>query len=68
MTSSECERSISVLCRIKTYLRSTMGQERMTGLAFMHIKYGIELHLDDIIKNFAGRHQRGMLFAYILAE
>ena len=38
VTSSECECSISVLHRLKTYLRSTMGQDRMTGLALMHIK------------------------------
>ena len=31
VTSSECERSISVLRSLKMYLRSTMGQERMTG-------------------------------------
>ncbi len=65
VTSSECERSISVLRRLKTYLRSTMGQERMTGLALTHIKYGMELNLDDIINIFAGQHQRRMLFADI---
>ena len=63
VTSSECERSISVLRRLKTYLCSTMGQERMTGLALVHIKYGMELNLDDIINIFAGQHQRRMLFA-----
>ena len=68
MTSSECERSISVLRHLKTYLCSTMGQERMTGLALMHIKYGMKLNLDDIINIFAGQHQRRMLFADILAE
>ena len=52
VTSSECERSISVLRRLKTYLHSTMGQERITGLALMHIKYGMELNLDDIINVF----------------
>ena len=63
VTSSECERSISVLRRLKTYLRSTIGQESMTGLALMHIKYGMELNLDDISNIFAGQHQRRMLFA-----
>ena len=29
VTSCECERSVSVLCRLKTYLRSRMGQERL---------------------------------------
>ena len=46
VTSSECEHSMSVLRCLKTYLRSTMRQERMTGLALMHIKYGMELNLD----------------------
>ena len=67
VTSIECERSTSVLRRLKTYLRSTMGQERMTGLALMHIKYGMELNLDDI-NIFLGQHQRRMLFADILAK
>ena len=68
VTSSEYEHSISVLRRLKTYLRSTMRQERMAGLALMHIKYGMELNLDDLINIFAGQHQRRMLFADILAE
>eukprot|EP00112_Aurelia_sp_Birch-Aquarium-sp1_P020815 Seg5447.3 transcript_id=Seg5447.3/GoldUCD/mRNA.D3Y31 product="52 kDa repressor of the inhibitor of the protein kinase" protein_id=Seg5447.3/GoldUCD/D3Y31 len=33
ITTSECERSISVLRRLKTYLRGTMKQDRMNGLA-----------------------------------
>ena len=32
----ECEPSISVLRRLKTYLRGTMKQERMNGLALLH--------------------------------
>ena len=40
----------------------------MTGLTLMHIKYGMELNLDNIINIFAEQHQRGMLFADILAE
>ena len=68
VTSSDGDRSISVLRRLKTYLRSTMGQDRMTGLALMQIKYGMELNLDEIINFFSGQHQRRMLFADILAE
>ena len=68
VTSTECECSISVLRHLKMYLRSTMGQERMTGLALMHIKSGMELNLDNIINIFAGLHQHRMLFADILAE
>ena len=49
VTSCECERSISVLRRLKTYLRTTMGQERLTGLALMHVHYATEIDLDEVI-------------------
>ena len=29
-------------------MHSTMGQERMTGLAYVHVKCGKELNLDDV--------------------
>nr|CAI5858452.1 unnamed protein product [Callosobruchus analis] len=32
---ASCERSFSKLKLIKTYLRSTMGQERLSGLAIL---------------------------------
>ena len=35
VTSSECERSISVLRRLKSYMRSTMAQERLSSLALL---------------------------------
>ena len=47
VTSCEAERSFSTLRRIKTYLRSTMKQERLTGLysivecAFLYLIYPI---------------------------
>ncbi|KAH3874468.1 hypothetical protein DPMN_037712 [Dreissena polymorpha] len=33
-TSASCERSFSSLKRIKTYIRSTMGEDRLTALVF----------------------------------
>ena len=36
ISSSSCERSISTLRNLKNYLRNTMGQERLNGLALMH--------------------------------
>ena len=68
VTRSEYEHNISVLHRLKRYLHSTKGQERMTGIALTRIRYGIVLNLDDIINIFAGQHQRRILFADILAE
>ena len=68
VTSCECERSISVLRRLKTYLRSSMGQERLSGLALMHIHYGMELDLDEIINIFARKRPRRMVLSDILCD
>ena len=51
VTSCECEQSVSVL-RLKTYLRSTMGQERLSGLALMHFNYGMHLNFGENNKHF----------------
>ena len=56
VTSCECERSVSVLRCLKTYMRTTMGQERLTGLALLHINYSLELDLDEIFNIFARKH------------
>ena len=61
VTSCECERIISVLRRLKTYLRTTMAEERLTGLALMHVDYGMDRNLDEIIKILSRQHPRRML-------
>ena len=52
---ASCERSFSKLCIIKDYLRSTMGQERLSGLAILSIKseFARIIDFDDIINDFA---------------
>ena len=60
VTSCECERSISALKRLKMYLRSTMLEDRMNGLAMLHIHYGRKLDEDAIITMFAQKHPRRM--------
>ena len=37
VTSCEAERSFSTLRRLKTYLRTTMSQERLNGLALLNV-------------------------------
>ena len=66
VTSCSCERSISGLKRFKTYLRSTMGGERLNGLALMHFNYGMELDYDAIICAFARKHPRRMSLLNVL--
>ena len=66
VTSCTCERSISGLKRLKTYLRSTMGQDRLNGLALMHFHRDIDIDYDAIIDMFARKHPRRMKLLNIL--
>lgn len=64
-TSASTERSFSALKRIKNYLRSTQGQERMSSLALLNIENGLLDKLmtranffDDVIDLFAAKSRR----------
>lgn len=58
-TSCEAERSFSACCRIKTYLRTTMSQQRINSLAMMHInKEDLDqLNKEDIINEFINKNK-----------
>ena len=60
ITTSQCERSISRLRIIKTYMRSTMTEERLGALALLSIHHDIDLTMDDIISRFARKNERRM--------
>ncbi|XP_041860484.1 zinc finger MYM-type protein 1-like [Melanotaenia boesemani] len=64
VTVAQAERSFSKLKLIKSYLRSTMSQERLTGLAVISINQSIGEHIsyDDIIDDFASRKARKVRF------
>lgn len=68
VTSCECERSISTLRLLKTYLRSTMSQDRLTSLALMYIHSDFELDPSDIVNTFARKQPRKMLLPNILCD
>ena len=57
---ASAERSFSVLRRLKTYMRSTMGQQRLSDMALLAIedKTAAKLKLDDVIKQFASAKAR----------
>lgn len=63
VTTCECERNVSALRRLKTYLRSTMSQTRLTGLALLHIHYNMDIDFNEIIRRFARLHPRRMQLA-----
>ena len=66
VTSCENERSFSSLRRIKTWLRSTMTNERLNGLALMNIHYAMPIDVANVIDTFARNNTRRMQFVDIL--
>uniref|UniRef100_A0A8I6X456 HAT C-terminal dimerisation domain-containing protein n=1 Tax=Hordeum vulgare subsp. vulgare TaxID=112509 RepID=A0A8I6X456_HORVV len=60
VTVASAESSFSKLKLLKNYLRSTMSQERLNGLATLCIekKFLDEINIDTIISDFASRNAR----------
>lgn len=59
---SSAERSFSALKRLKTYLRSTMSQERLVGLALLHFYREREIDYDAVLNRFASQKKRKLEF------
>lgn len=62
VTTCECERTVSALRRVKDWLRNTMSNERLNGLAMMHINDDIEVDVEEVMNSFARQNQRRMQF------
>ena len=64
VTVASAERSFSKLKLIKSYLRSTMSQERLSKLAILSIEKEIleELKYKNLINNFASHKTRKIDF------
>lgn len=60
VTAATCERSFSKLKFIKNYLRSTMGQERLSNLSILSIENEVagEINFEDVIDEFAAIKSR----------
>jgi hAT family C-terminal dimerisation region len=61
VTTATGEQSFSSLKFIKNYLRSTMGEERLNGLAHLFINLDIKLDCQSVIEEF-GRYNRRLAF------
>ena len=57
VTSCECERSWSVLKRLNTYRRASMGQNRLSTLALMHINLDVDIDAKRVLKVFCKRYR-----------
>lgn len=60
VTTASCERSFSKLKLIKNYLRSTIGQERLTSMAILSIEHEFarQISYDEIIDEFSSLKAR----------
>jgi hypothetical protein len=64
VTVASVERSFSKLKLLKNYLRSTMSQERLNGLAMCTIEKDIldTINLNTVLDDFASRNARRNIF------
>jgi hypothetical protein len=60
ITTAECERSISRLRTLKTYLRSTMGQNRLNGLALLRVHRDVPVSVSAAVDSFALKYRTMM--------
>ena len=60
VTSAVAERSFSTLKRIKTWLRNTMGQEKLNSLSILNIEKQLLSHINfnNVIKRWAEKDGR----------
>ncbi|PWA67310.1 hypothetical protein CTI12_AA318420 [Artemisia annua] len=60
VTVASAERSFSKLKLLKSYLRSSMSQERLNGLAMIAIENDLLDNVDykELVKNFASKNAR----------
>ena len=57
-TSCECERSASTLRRLNNFMRASMGKERLSALAMIHIHYDMVIDREEAVNIFARLHAR----------
>ncbi|CAI6360343.1 unnamed protein product [Macrosiphum euphorbiae] len=53
VSTSSAERSFSTLRRLKTYLRNSCSEDRLTGLALLSVHRGIQIDIEEIINTFS---------------
>jgi hypothetical protein len=57
-TTASAERSFSMMKRVKTHIRSTMSDGRLTGLAHLHSNRGISIDHKAAVKDFLAAESR----------
>ena len=68
VTSCECERSASGLRRLNNYMRVSMGKNRLSNLALLHIHYDTPVDLDKVVDIYARLHPRRLELNSLLCD
>ena len=58
ISTSTAERSFSTLKRLKTYLRNSTGENRLTGLALLSVHRTIPVDPSEVVRRFALKPRR----------
>ncbi|KAJ4448768.1 hypothetical protein ANN_00159 [Periplaneta americana] len=61
VTTATSDRSFSTLRYLKTYLRSTMGADRLNGLALMYIHKNVEVKAHEVLDEMSKKPRRLLL-------
>ena len=64
ISSATGERSFSCLKRVKTWLRNTIGQERLSSLEILNIEKDILINLDEVGRKFCKIKDRRIKFLF----
>ena len=68
VTTCECERSISVLNRVKKFNRTTQTDERLSGLCMLCAYRDTPIDWEKVVNTFASQLPRCMTLTNILDD
>ena len=68
VTSAECERSISRLRYLKNFMRCTMLEERLNGLALLYVHRDIDCPPEMVVDAFARQQPRRLSLVDLFIE
>ncbi|WAR02692.1 hypothetical protein MAR_009250 [Mya arenaria] len=68
ITSCECERSVSALSLVKTKLRATIGQDRLSSLCLLSIHRDVKIDIAKVVALFAKKNPGRMALPSVLLD
>ena len=68
VTTCSCDRCISVLRRLKTYLRSTMTQNHFNELAVLQIHHGMTINVVLILDRLIAKYPKRVKMVNVLSN